>query len=137
MSETNLESKKEFGTALTKVTDMFMPLIMGQMEKNNIAMTPYAKQCVMHSISAINAVLDKSGVSWNSPQLDKSTVSDILVKIACFQLNAAASPRGRIRKRYLEKADRNGNRGRRERLSPCPVWQGGTADSSYLESTGG
>ena len=93
MSETNLESKKEFGTALTKVTDMFMPLIMGQMEKNNIAMTPYAKQCVMHSISAINAVLDKSGVSWNSPQLDKSTVSDILVKIACFQLNAAASPR--------------------------------------------
>ncbi|HEX2986126.1 MAG TPA: hypothetical protein VHO71_04850 [Caproiciproducens sp.] len=85
--------KKEFGTALTKVNDMFMPLITSQMEKNRIEMTPYSKECVLHSISAINAVLDKAGISWNDPQLDKSTISDILIKVSSFRLNAAASPR--------------------------------------------
>lgn len=85
--------KKEFGTQLTKVNDTFMPLILSQMQKNNIEMSPYAKTCVLHAISAINSVLDKAGISWNSAELDKSTVSDILIKVACFQLNAAASPR--------------------------------------------
>lgn len=85
--------KKEFGTALTRVNDTFMPLITSQMEKNRLQMTPYSKECVLHSISAINAVLDKAGISWADPQLDKSTISDILMKISSFQLNAAASPR--------------------------------------------
>lgn len=85
--------KKEFGTQLTKVNDTFMPLILSQMQKNSIEMSPYAKTCVLHAISAINSVLDKVGISWNSAELDKSTVSDILIKVACFQLNAAASPR--------------------------------------------
>lgn len=86
-------AKKEFGTQLTKVNDTFMPLILSQMQKNSIEMSPYAKTCVLHAISAINSVLDKAGISWNSAELDKSTVSDILIKVACFQLNAAASPR--------------------------------------------
>ena len=85
--------KKEFGTQLTKVNDTFMPLILSQMQKNSIEMSPYAKTCVLHAISAINSALDKAGISWNSAELDKSTVSDILIKVACFQLNAAASPR--------------------------------------------
>lgn len=85
--------KKEFGTQLTKVNDTFMPLILSQMQKNSIEMSPYAKTCVLHAISAINSALDKAGISWNSMELDKSTVSDILIKVACFQLNAAASPR--------------------------------------------
>ena len=86
-------AKKEFGTQLTKVNDTFMPLILSQMQKNSIEMSPYAKTCVLHAISAINSALDKAGISWNSAELDKSTVSDILIKVACFQLNAAASPR--------------------------------------------
>lgn len=85
--------KKEFGTALTRVNDTFMPLITSQMQKNHLQMTPYSKECVLHAISAINAVLDKAGIAWNDPQLDKSTISDILIKISSFQLNAAASPR--------------------------------------------
>lgn len=86
-------AKKEFGTQLTKVNDTFMPLILSQMQKNSIEMSPYAKTCVLHAISSINSALDKAGISWNSAELDKSTVSDILIKVACFQLNAAASPR--------------------------------------------
>ena len=85
--------KKEFGTALTKVNDTFLPLIESQMEKNSLDMSPYSRQCVMHAISGINALLDKSGVSWANQQLDKSTISDILIKVACLRLNAAASPR--------------------------------------------
>lgn len=85
--------KKEFATALTRVNDTFMPLITSQMEKNRLQMSPYSKECVLHSISAINAVLDKAGISWSDPHLDKSTISDILIKVSSFQLNAAASPR--------------------------------------------
>lgn len=85
--------KKEFGTALTRVNDTFMPLITSQMQKNHLQMTAYSKECVLHAISAINAVLDKAGIGWNDPALDKSTISDILIKISSFQLNAAASPR--------------------------------------------
>lgn len=85
--------KKEFGTALTKVNDTFLPLIESQMEKNSLNMSPYSKQCVMHAISGINAVLDKAGITWASPELDKSTVSDILIKVACLRLNAAVQPR--------------------------------------------
>ncbi len=95
MSETAAiaPTKKAFTTMLTNVNDTFMPLIMSQMQQNRIEMTAYSKQCVLHAISAINAVLEKAGVSWNDQQLDKSNVVDILMKIACFQLNAAASPR--------------------------------------------
>lgn len=94
MSNTEMApAKREFGTQLTKVNDTFMPLILSQMQKNSIEMSPYARTCVLHAISAINSALDKAGISWNSAELDKSTVSDILIKVACFQLNAAASPR--------------------------------------------
>ena len=85
--------KKEFGTALTKVNDTFLPLIESQMEKNSLNMSPYSKQCVMHAISGINALLDKAGVTWVSPELDRSTISDILIKVACLRLNAAVQPR--------------------------------------------
>lgn len=88
-----VKAQPKIATTLTKVTDTYMPLIMAQMQNNSIQMTPYAKQCTMHAISAIHAVLDKAGLSWNSPELDRSTVSDVLVKVACFQLNAAANPR--------------------------------------------
>lgn len=88
-----LAQKKEFRTALTAVNDQFMPLIESQMEKNDLSLTPYAKQCVMYAISGINSVLDKASVSWASPELDRSTVSDILTKIAGLRLNAAVQPR--------------------------------------------
>lgn len=96
MSENKMPAtgeKKEFGTALTRVNDTFMPLITSQMQKNQLQITPYSKECVLHAISAINAVLDKASIGWNDPALDKSTISDILIKISSFQLNAAASPR--------------------------------------------
>jgi hypothetical protein len=85
--------KKEFRTALTHANDTFMPLIESQMEKNSLELTPYSKQCVLHAISGINAVLDKANVSWASPELDTSTISDILIKVACLRLNAAVQPR--------------------------------------------
>ena len=84
---------KEFKTQLTVINDQFMPLIESQMEKNELHLSPYSKQCVMHAISGINALLDKAGVSWASPELDRSTISDILIKVACLRLNASVQPR--------------------------------------------
>ena len=89
----NAAPKKEFKTQLTAVNDQFMPLIKGQMEKNELNLSPYSRQCVMHAISGINALLDKAGVSWASPELDRSTISDILIKVACLRLNASVQPR--------------------------------------------
>ena len=37
--------------------------------------------------------MDKAGVSWASSELDRSTISDILIKVACLRLNAAVQPR--------------------------------------------
>ncbi len=97
MSENNANTpttvKKPFATKLTNANDTFMPLIIEQMQVNNIEMSAYSKQCVLHAISAIHALLDKANISWASTVLDKSNIVDILMKIACFQLNAAASPR--------------------------------------------
>ena len=84
---------KEFKTQLTVINDQFLPLIENQMEKNSLNMSSYSKQCVMHAISGINALLDKAGVSWASQKLDRSTISDILIKVACLRLNAAVQPR--------------------------------------------
>ncbi|HCA29761.1 MAG TPA: hypothetical protein DEP23_09445 [Ruminococcaceae bacterium] len=93
MSENKAIQKKPFATKLTNANDTFMPLIMEQMQVNNIEMSQYSRQCVLHAISAIHATLDKAGISWASNQLDKSNIVDILMKVACFQLNASASPR--------------------------------------------
>lgn len=87
MSDTGIK------TSLTNVNDAYMPLIVGQMEKNQIQMSAYSKECVLHAISAINAILSNKGIGWNDKALDKSNVADILMKVASFQLNAAASPR--------------------------------------------
>jgi hypothetical protein len=83
----------DFSTALSKVNDAYFPMIEKQLSGKGIVMGQYARQCVMTAISAINAVLDSNQLTWNDKQLDQSSVTDILLKIASLQLNASASPR--------------------------------------------
>lgn len=82
-----------FSTALTKVNDIFLPMIESQLTGNGINMDQYSKQCVMSAISSINTALDAKNIDWNDPQLDKSNVTQILLSVASLKLNAAASPR--------------------------------------------
>ncbi|WP_259391718.1 hypothetical protein [Paenibacillus thiaminolyticus] len=82
-----------FSTALTKVNDIFLPMIESQLTGHGINMDQYSKQCVMSAISSINTALDAKGIDWNDPQLDKSNVTQTLLSVASLKLNAAASPR--------------------------------------------
>lgn len=86
-------AEKVVNTALTNVNNTFMPMIERQLEGNGIHMDDYAKQCIINAISGIHTVLDKQGIAWQDPQLDKSNVTQVLLSIASLKLNAAASPR--------------------------------------------
>lgn len=82
-----------FSTGLVKVTDIFAPMIERQLTANGVSMDQYSKQCVVNAIGSINAVLDKNGIDWNDPSLDRNNITHILLNIAALKLNAAASPR--------------------------------------------
>lgn len=104
-----MSEQKEFSTALTRVSNVFMPLITRQLSGNGILMDSYAKQCVINAISAIHTTLDTSGIPWN--QLDQSNVTQILITVACLKLNAAASPREiyfQLRNKSIKVKDENG-----------------------------
>ena len=80
-------------TQLAKVNDTYLPMITDQLENNNITFSEYAKNCVVNAISAINSVLDTSGITWADEQLDKNGITQILLSVASLQLNATANPR--------------------------------------------
>lgn len=83
--------KKDFGTGLTKLNNLYMPLITDNLQGNGLELDNYSKQCVMASISGINAVLDSKGLTWK--EVDQSNVTQTLITIASLKLNAAANPR--------------------------------------------
>lgn len=87
------EEKELYATGLTKVNDIYFPMIQGQLDGNGINMDGYAKQCVLAALSAINNVLVTSGINWNDESLDKNNITQNLLTIASLRLNAAASPR--------------------------------------------
>lgn len=86
-------SEQGFSTGLTKITDLFAPMIERQLSTNGVSMDQYSKQCVINAISAINTVLDSKGINWNHADLDRNNVTQILLNVAALKLNAAASPR--------------------------------------------
>ncbi|KIO60202.1 hypothetical protein B4065_0128 [Caldibacillus thermoamylovorans] len=88
-----IATHETFKTGLAKVSDTFYPMIEQQLTGNGIRMDDYQKTCVMNAIAAINNVLDTKGISWNSPDLDRNNITDILLKVAALKLNASASPR--------------------------------------------
>ena len=83
----------DFGTALTKVNDIYFPLIQKQLDGNGVNMDGYTRQCVLNAIGAINAVMSTKGITWNNEQLDQSNITDILMRVASLKLNASASPK--------------------------------------------
>lgn len=102
------QEKAISSTKLTKINDIFMPQIINQLEQNQIEMSSYAKNCVLHAISAINTVVQKAGISIQDQTLDKSSITDTLLKVAALQLNASASPREVYFQTRNEKTTQNG-----------------------------
>ena len=80
-----------YRTGLTKLNDTFMPMVESQLYENGIQMSEYQRTCVMNSISSINEMLLKEGLTVN--QIDQSNLTQILLTVASLQLNSAATPR--------------------------------------------
>jgi hypothetical protein len=87
------EKQKQFTTVLAKANDAYFALVDRQLSGRGITMDDYAKRCLISAIAAINNALDASGVSWDDPQLDQSSVNQILQNVTTLKLNAAANPR--------------------------------------------
>lgn len=92
-NKNTVTEKKVAKTQLAKVNDTYLPMITDQLENNNITFSEYSKSCVVNAISAINTVLDTSGITWNDEQLDTNGITQILLNVAALQLNATANPR--------------------------------------------
>lgn len=109
-----LIESKEFNTALTKINEIYMPMIERQFTGNHMNFNEYQKRCVMSAISSINTVLDEKNIKWNDPLLDQSNVGLILFNVACLELNSMATPREvyfqirNVAKKIKEK-DKDGN----------------------------
>lgn len=83
----------EFKTSLIKTQDQYLTMIERQMADHRIVLDEYQKTCVMNAISAINNVMDKTGVCFNHPDVDQASITQILLTVAALKLNASATPR--------------------------------------------
>lgn len=82
---------KVYKSQLAKINDTYMPQIESQLHGNGIHMTEYQRTCVINSISAINEMLVKEGISVGD--IDQSNLTQTLMHVAALQLNATATPR--------------------------------------------
>ncbi|OTN77108.1 hypothetical protein A5886_002188 [Enterococcus sp. 8G7_MSG3316] len=90
MTNQNLPSKV-YKSQLAKINDTYMPQIESQLHGNGIHMTEYQRTCVINSISSINEMLVKEGISVGD--VDQSNLTQTLMHVAALQLNATATPR--------------------------------------------
>lgn len=95
MSETTTIQQKPnvMQNTITNVNDRFLPQIEQQLNGHNITFNEYQRVCVLNALSAINTVLESKGITWNDAQLDKSNITQTLLRIATLKLNASAQPR--------------------------------------------
>lgn len=93
MSNTENTKKSEYTTMLVNANDTFLGMIERQMEGHNIQMNEYSKTCVINAIGSINDLLATNGLSFNSKELDTSTLTTALITAATLQLNAKAANR--------------------------------------------
>lgn len=80
-----------YKSQLAKVNDLFMPMIIDQLQGNGIKMTDYQRTCVLNAMTAISSTLHDSNLSIND--VDQSTITNELLTVAALQLNASAQPR--------------------------------------------
>ena len=92
-NQVTIQEESGYKTGLVKIQDTFSPMIQDALTGNGINMDDYQKTCVLNAITAINAVVDSQGLSWNAANLDRNNVTDILLKVAALKLNATATPR--------------------------------------------
>ena len=68
-------------TQLTKVADIYLPMIQNQLEGYGIELSNYQKECALNAISTINNLLESNGLDFNSEKLDKSNVKTTFCRV--------------------------------------------------------
>lgn len=83
----------EFKTSFIKVQDKYLSMVEQQMADHRITLDAYQKTCVMNAIAAMSNAMDKTGISFMHPDVDQTSVTQILLTVAALKLNASATPR--------------------------------------------
>ncbi|WP_461213849.1 hypothetical protein [Lacticaseibacillus sp. GG6-2] len=81
----------QYKSSLAKVNDMFMPMIIQQLQGNGIEMTDYQRTCVLNAMTAMSGTLSDAGLTLKD--VDTSNITNNLLTIAALQVNASAQPR--------------------------------------------
>lgn len=79
-----------YKSQLAKANDVFMPMIVDQLQGNGIVMSDYQRMVTLNAMTAISTVLNDNSLSIKD--VDSSNVTEILLKVASLELNASADP---------------------------------------------
>lgn len=82
---------QEYKTSLVKVCNTYLSMINSQFAANKVEFSEYGKVCVMNAISVLDGLLKTNSLDWNSPNLDTSSLTRMLQKVAIWELNPEAS----------------------------------------------
>jgi hypothetical protein len=86
------QESKALSTKLSQLSDRYMSTVTKQFEAAGIQLDDYSRQCGIHAIAAINALVERSGADWQK-DIDTSNMQTILETVAGLKLNAFAQPR--------------------------------------------
>lgn len=82
---------QQFQSGLAKANNIFLPMIMEQLQGNGIQMSDYQRTCTLNAMTAISATLNDKGLSVS--EVDSSNITNILLTVSALELNASADPR--------------------------------------------
>lgn len=82
---------KGYETGVVKVSNIYTPMITKQFNNVGLDLSPYQKQVVMSTITAINSLLEENHLTVSA--VDQSDITSILMRVASLELNPVADPR--------------------------------------------
>lgn len=80
-----------YKSALTKVQDVYMPMIQQSMADYKLVLDNYQNQCMLGAIGKIQELLANNQLAFKD--IDSSNVAQILTTVATLKLNPTATPR--------------------------------------------
>lgn len=92
-NEIKAQQPQQYQTAIVKINQTYLGMITDQFAKNNVQFSEYGKVCVMNAIGIIDNLLKTNGMDWSSSNLDTSTFTRVLQKVAIYEINPEASNR--------------------------------------------
>lgn len=90
-AQTAIAQKTEFKDAMSKVGELFLPMVYDQLDKHGIRPDGYQRQCAMNALSTIYTMITDAGKKM--ADIDRSNLTQILEQVTSLRLNAHSVPR--------------------------------------------